>query len=167
MRLVQPPFNFVEPVLVENRASPFYGMTHSKAVLIDRTLSGYQVVVQSQNDINTGIDREVAIFTRMALPGDWATVMECAYDLILESSPGVQRVVSPQLVRSFEVVSKDRLLLCELCDGYREASELVYEPEEFFLVPDWGGENPMHGAIGHIRPGRLYCRNLRCQEGMI
>jgi len=143
MRLipVRPPFRIVEPVLVEERASVFYGMTHSKAVLIDEALHGYRVRVQSTHDIQVGIDPEVLIFERMILPGQYADLMQGPYDLLLRKSPGITRNTSPQLVVMFDVVSRDRLLQCDRCNDYRESCNLI---EEF---NDWDSTS------------RLYCRD--------
>lgn len=132
MKLIVPPFRVVEPVLVDEPASPFHGMTHSKAVLIRDTLWGYWVRLASDRDLELGTEPQEGIFRGMAFPGEFPTEpMQAAYDLVLGISARHRRIISPNIVRVFEVRSKSALRECDACGRWSEPEEMVE------IVPEW------------------------------
>lgn len=121
--------------MVDEPRSPFHGMTHSNAVLINETLYNYAVRFTRERDEQP----EEARFKGMGLPGEYPSQpMMGAYDLDLEFSAGHHRVISPSLVRSFEVISRSRLLQCDAC-GHWDEPERMIEIVPEFAEPGFSG----------------------------
>lgn len=141
---IRPPFKVQpETVLVQDAASVFDGLTHSKAVLVNETFRWFRVAVRSQDDIQRGYEREEYVFKGMGLPGERPEApMMAAYDLVLLKSPGQERVISPNLVAEFEIVSRSEVLVCKWCGAWRESAEMrqVWEHWDWADEGEWVSE---------------------------
>lgn len=139
--------------------SVFDGLTAAKVEIINGALYGRRVRLHSKRDgtyggAERGRHRDTAyVFLGLALPGSWRQdPFRATWDLELQSSPGIRRIVSPALVTHFEILREEERLQCEDCFAFRRRGEL----HDFGLGP-----NPDFEEQEHLR-SRLCCRSGDC-----
>lgn len=114
--------------------SAFHGMDLAKAQILDGALYGYPVRVASTKDYMFDVTEgmkyrsQTYIFRGLANPRRDPTKwtrdpFSTAWDMRLEKSTGIYRILSPSICVGFKVVG-DRLLQCETCLQFRPPWEL-------------------------------------------
>lgn len=146
-------------IVLNAPGSVFDGLTQEKVEVINDALFGWRVRVYTKRDDTYGAKErarlrdETFIFLGMTMPGiRTRDPFRALWDIELQKSPGIYRVVSPSLVNYFELLGDEPLLQCADCLTFRRRPEL----RDFGL-----GFNPDFREDEHLRT-RLCCRGGDC-----
>lgn len=147
--------------ILEAAGSVFDGLTQEKAEVVNGAFFGCRCRVMSKRDATYGAEEcrrhrnEEYIFLGLTMPYDWSrSPFQALWDLELQKSPGILRIISPALITHFELVDPGvELLQCQDCLAWQPRSEL----RDFGL-----GFNSDFEEQEHLRT-KLCCKSGGCE----